>query len=110
MDLKVIHPNNARLFLDGPEVCREYVKTDKILFGSSMLLPGQTGAVDPGHPISKEVFFVSRGQVVMHTPDDGKYYELNEGDIIVMPEGKPHQLSNIGMDVALITWSLAPTP
>lgn len=110
MDAKVIKQGEARLFMDGPEVCREYVKTDKLTFGSSTLLPGQTGGVDPGHPVSKEIFFVSHGHVIMHTPDDSKYYELGEGDIIVIPEGKPHQLSNIGLDVAVITWSLAPTP
>ncbi|OQB48167.1 MAG: Cupin domain protein [Firmicutes bacterium ADurb.Bin153] len=110
MDSKVVRKDEARLFMDGPEVCREYAVTDKILFGSSTLLPGQTGAVDPGHPVSKEVFFVSRGHVIMHTPNDGKYYELSEGDIIIIPEGKPHRLSNIGTEVAVITWSLAPTP
>ncbi len=42
--------------MDGPEVCREYTVTGKITFGSSALLPGQTGGVDPGHPNSHEIF------------------------------------------------------
>jgi len=110
LEIKVIRAGEARVFLDGPEVCREYTRTGKLTFGSSTLLPGQTGGVDPGHPNSHEIFFVSRGQVLMHIPSDGTYYELSEGDIIIIPEGKPHQLTNIGMDKAVVTWSCAPSP
>jgi quercetin dioxygenase-like cupin family protein len=46
----------------------------------------------------------------MHTPSDGKYYQLEEGDIIIIPEGVPHQLINIGNQKAIITWSCAPSP
>jgi mannose-6-phosphate isomerase-like protein (cupin superfamily) len=110
MEVKVVRACEARVFLDGPEVCREYVKTGKLSFGTSTLLPGQTGGVDPGHPVSHEVFHVSRGQVVMHIPSEGLYFELSEGDIIVIPEGAPHQLTNIGTEKAVITWSCAPSP
>ena len=65
--MKVIRKLDSRVFLDGPEVCREYVVTPKITFGSSTLQPGQTGGIDPGHPNGHEVFFVSRGTVLMHT-------------------------------------------
>jgi len=50
MEIKVVKEDQTRVFMDGPEVCREYAVTGKITFGSSTLLPGQTGAVDPGHP------------------------------------------------------------
>ena len=33
-----------------------------------------------------------------------------EGDIIVIPEGVPHQLTNVGLEKAIITWSCAPSP
>lgn len=110
MEVKVVREDQIRIFMDGPEVCREYAITGKITFGSSTLLPGQTGAVDPGHSNSHEIFYVSRGEVLMHTPNDGKYYQLKERDIIIIPEGVPHQLTNIGNQKAIITWSCAPSP
>jgi len=110
MEVKVVRENKTRVFMDGPEVCREYVATDRITFGSSTLLPGQTGGVDPGHPNSHEIFFISRGEVLMHISNDGKYYELSEEDIIIIPEGVPHQITNIGSQKAVITWSCAPSP
>ena len=64
--MKVIRKLDTKVFMDGPEVCREYVVTPKITFGSSTLLPGQTGGIDPGHPNGHEVFYVSRGTVLMH--------------------------------------------
>ena len=67
--MKVIRKLDSRVFLDGPEVCREYVVTPKITFGSSTLQPGQTGGIDPGHPNGHEVFFVSRGTVLMHNTE-----------------------------------------
>lgn len=110
MDMKVVHENETRVFLDGPEVCREYFATGKITFGSSTLLPGQTGAIDPGHLTSHEVFFVSRGHVILRNPKDKSFFELEEGDAILIPEGAPHELTNIGMEKAVITWSCAPSP
>jgi oxalate decarboxylase/phosphoglucose isomerase-like protein (cupin superfamily) len=110
MEVKVIRAGEARVFMDGPEVCREYEKTGKLTFGTSTLLPGQTGGVDPGHPKSHEIFYVSRGQVLMHIPETSHWYELSEGDIILIPEGIPHQLTNIGTEKAVITWSCAPSP
>jgi len=42
MEVKVIKSNEAKVFMDGPEICREYIKTNKITFGTSSLLSGQT--------------------------------------------------------------------
>ena len=109
MDIKVVRKKEAKVFLEGPEVCREYLKTDKITFGSSTLLPGQRGNIDKGHPDSHEVFFVSRGRVLMFIEELDEYYELEEQDIILMPEGVSHTLINIGEETAVITWSLAPS-
>ena len=106
--MKVIRKLDSRVFLDGPEVCREYVVTPKITFGSSTLQPGQTGGIDPGHPNGHEVFFVSRGTVLMHNTATDEYYELHEQDIILVYEGEPHELTNIGTEPAFITWSCAP--
>jgi len=109
MHVRVVRKKDARNFMEGSEHCREYLKTSKITFGTSTLLPGQRGEVDPGHPNSHEVFFVSRGCVLLHVPDRSEYFELEEGDAILLPEGVPHALTNVGEEAAVITWSLAPT-
>ncbi len=106
--MKIIKRENARLFMDGPEVCREYIVTDKITFGSSTLQPGQTGAIDRGHPVSHEIFYASKGNVIMRDPSTGVCFELNEGDAILIEEGEPHELTNIGETIAVVTWSCAP--
>lgn len=110
MDTKVVRESETRVSLEGAEVCREYFKTGKITFGSSTLLPGQKGEVDPGHPISHEVFFVSRGQILLCNPTSKAIYELKEGDAILILEGEPHELINIGVEKAVVTWSCAPSP
>jgi len=94
--------------MDGPEVCREYVRNDKMWFGTSTLLPGQTGGIDPGHPVSKEVFYVAKGTVIVRNPEAKKYYELCEGDALLIEEGEPHEISNIGQEIAVVVWSGAP--
>ena len=109
MDIKVVRKKEARSFMEGPEHCREYLKTNKITFGSSTLLPGQRGNIDRGHPKSHEIFFVSRGRVLMFVEERDEYFELEEQDIILMPEGVSHTLINIGTEPAVITWSLAPS-
>ena len=107
MKTKIVTSSRARIFLEGVEVCREYIKTDKIAFGTSQLYPGQTGAVDPGHTNSHEVFFVVKGSVLLRCGET--LYELNEGDAQLIPPGEPHQLTNIGAKIALVSWSLAPS-
>lgn len=109
MEVKIVHEKDARLFLDGPEVCREYFVTEKITLGTSTLKPGERGNVDHGHPHSHEIFFVCKGHVVLYTENDGKHYELFEHDAIIMPEGVPHTLINIGDEEAVLSWSKAPS-
>jgi mannose-6-phosphate isomerase-like protein (cupin superfamily) len=107
METKIVKSSEANIFMEGVEVCREYFKTEKITFGTSQLHPGQTGAVDKGHPNSHEVFFVVSGSVLLRCGE--KLYELNEGDAQIIPPGEPHQLTNIGDCVALLSWSMAPS-
>ena len=104
----VVKKQDAIISLDGPEVCREYCRTEKLWFGSSALLPGQTGGIDPGHPGAHEAFFVSRGQVLMRNPANNKCYELSEGDMLLVEDSEPHELTNIGTEPAVITWCGAP--
>lgn len=44
----------------------------------------------------------------MHNTKTNEFYELGEGDIILIYEGEPHEMTNIGTDMAVITWSGAP--
>lgn len=107
-DLQHIPRSSARVFHEGSEECHEYTSTEKLTFGTSSLLPGETGAVDTGHPHSDEVFFVSRGQVRLRNPDTGTALDLEEGDVVLVPEGVPHELTNTGDEPALVTWTAAP--
>ncbi len=108
MDIRVVRKSEARSFMEGDDHNREYLNTGKINFGTSTLLPGQRSALDKGHPGAHEVFFVSRGHILLHVPDRKEYYELHEEDTILMPEGVPHILINVGEQKAVVTWSLAP--
>jgi uncharacterized cupin superfamily protein len=102
----VIHLEQARNFMEGPEHCREYVKVPKLWFGTSTLHPGQRGNIDVGHANSQEVFFVSQGHVLLF--DEKRYYELKKGDAVLIPETLPHTLINIGEEIAVIVWAGAP--
>ena len=106
--MKVIKKQDAKIFMDGVEVCREYAVTPKITFGSSTLQPGQTGGIDPGHPEGHEVFYASRGNVLVHNTNTEEFFEMQEGDALLIYEGEPHEITNIGTDIAVITWSCAP--
>jgi mannose-6-phosphate isomerase-like protein (cupin superfamily) len=106
MPAKIIREVESRAFMEGPELCREYVKTSKIWLGTSTLQPGQKGSIDPGHSHSEEVFYVFQGHVLLY--DENQYYELYTGDAIFIPEGLPHTLVNIGEETAVIVWAGAP--
>ena len=109
MDVKVVRKGETKITLEGPEVCREYFVTPKITFGTSMLKPGERGDIDRGHPDSHEVFFVSKGHVLLYVETTGVSYELFEEDAIIMPESVPHTLINIGDVDAVVSWSKAPS-
>jgi len=107
-EVQIVRKRSTKSYMEGDEHCRLYVKNDKILFGTSSLLPGTKGAVDPGHKQGKEIFFAAMGSVICHFPNMDTYEELEEGDAIVIPPGEPHQLMNFGNKEALVCWSLAP--
>jgi len=103
---RIIRQSEARNFMEGPEHCREYVKTARLWFGTSSLQVGERGAIDPGHANSEEVFFVCQGHVLLY--DEKQYYELHAGDALLIPEGLPHTLINVGEETAVIAWAGAP--
>lgn len=102
----ILRQADARNFMEGPEHCREYIKTEKLWLGTSTLPPGARGAIDPGHASSQEVFFVCKGHVLLF--DETRYYELFAGDAIFIPEGLPHTLINVGEETAILAWMGAP--
>ena len=102
----VVRAAEARSFLEGDELCREYLRERRMWFGTSTLQPGERGDVDPGHVTSVEVFYCAQGHVVMN--DGQRDYELAAGDAVVIPEGLPHALTNIGDVTAVLVWAGAP--
>lgn len=108
MGIVIRKKEEARVFTEGLEMCREYFKTNKITFGSSYLLPGEKGETDWGHINSEEIFFVVKGQVLLEGESNTRY-EMYEGDAaLIMPE-TPHTLTNTGKVPALVSWSMAPS-
>jgi mannose-6-phosphate isomerase-like protein (cupin superfamily) len=107
-EIKVIRKREAKHFMEGAEHCKLYVNTGKIVFGTSSLLAGKSGDIDPGHQKGDEIFYLAQGRVICHFPEKNIYHELEEGDLVVIPPGEPHQLINMNEETAVICWSLAP--
>jgi uncharacterized cupin superfamily protein len=103
---KIVRSTEARTFLEGPEICREFVNLPRMWLGTSTLPPGQRGNIDRGHKNSVEVFYICLGHVLLY--DEKQYYELFAGDAILIPETLPHTLINIGEEIAVIVWAGAP--
>ncbi len=106
----VVTRRQARITFEGDELCRNYFQTDQITFGMSVLPRGRHGGLDPGHEIADEVFFCAKGHVACYFPEDDTYYELEEGDALLIPPKTGHRLFNIGDGEAVVTWSCAPHP
>jgi putative monooxygenase len=102
----IIRKPESRNFMEGAEHCREYIHTAKIWLGTSTVPPGQRGNLDPGHPNSEEVYLVVRGHALIY--DEKQYYELHEGDALLIPDGLPHTIINIGEEPVVIAWAGAP--
>ena len=106
MDVKVVRLKDATEFMEGDEKCHLYLKSDKMIFGTSYLEPGKEGEVDPGHKYGEEVFFVAKGRVTCKFSKATK--DLEEGDAVIIPIGEPHKLINNSDKTALVCWALAP--
>jgi mannose-6-phosphate isomerase-like protein (cupin superfamily) len=96
--------------MEGQELCRKYFQTDRLMFGLSELAPGITGELDPGHSEADEVFFCMQGHVLCYFPEEDKYYELERGQALLIPQKNGHKLTNIGEEKAIIIWACAPHP
>ena len=102
--------NETISFMDEGEFIKEYFHTEKLQFGVSELLPGKVGGLDKGHSEAHEVFYCSEGHVLCYFPEEKKYYELEKGDALLIPQGMGHKLFNIGEIKAVIVWCCAPHP
>jgi len=107
---KVMHLKDTIVRMDEEEQVRQYFSTDRITFGMSILLPGKVGGLDPGHATADEVFYCVKGHVLCYFPEDDFFYELGQGDALLIPPKTGHKLYNIGEEEAVITWSCAPHP
>ena len=105
-DIKVIKKKESKQFFEGDEQCNLYMKTEKIVFGTSYLEPGKEGTIDPGHKYGEEIFFVAKGTVTCQFSKLSK--ELEEGDAVIIPIGEPHKLINTNTEPVLVCWALAP--
>jgi mannose-6-phosphate isomerase-like protein (cupin superfamily) len=107
MEIKIIKDHESKPFMEGDEYCKLYFDTDKIVFGVSTLHPSCKGEIDPGHESAYEIFYAIKGNILCYIPTENNYYKLNEGDAILIPPKKPHQLINVGNTAAIVSWSQA---
>lgn len=104
---RIIRQDDASAFYEGPELCREYLRNEAIWFGSSLVNPGDTGAVDPGHEGAWEIFYCVSGTGIL---DDGhNEYPIAAGDAIAFPPSVPHRIHNRSNEPVLMVWAGGPT-
>lgn len=108
MEAKIIKNGEGNFIIEGEECTQIYFKTDKIIFSTSTLLPGQKACLDKGHKGSHEICYVVKGNLLMHLPEKNKCFYLNNGDAILIPECEPHYSMNVGEEISLTVWACAP--
>ncbi|MGV9862753.1 cupin domain-containing protein [Rhodococcus koreensis] len=102
----IVRESDAKVFYEGPELCREYLRNDDLWFGSSLVQPGETGAVDTGHADSWEIFYCVAGEGII---DDGENeYPLSAGDTLAIPPTIPHRIHNRGTEPVLMVLAGGP--
>ena len=105
---KKVDEKSATVIMEDDECTRIYFWTDKIIFSVCTLVPGQKTPMDPGHNGSYEVIYCIEGNVVVFLPDENRYVELEKGGALCLPDGAKHQVFNVGLEIAKLSWSLAP--
>lgn len=108
MKTKIIKKDGGKFLLEGEECSQIYVKTSRLIFTISTLLPGQKACLDKGHNGADEVCYVISGTIVIHLPGMDEYHKLGEGDAILIPEGESHYSVNIGEIKSVTAWACAP--
>jgi uncharacterized RmlC-like cupin family protein len=101
---------DAKPLMEGGELANVYFMSDKIVFSSSVLPPGQKSVRDPGHEGAHEVVYCMRGEIVIEIGDGkGHFVRLVEGDAALIYEGVPHTAYNAGAEPAEMIWAAAPS-
>ncbi len=108
MSTKLVRYNDTKNLLEGDEFTKVYFHTDKLIFATSTLLPGQKACLDKGHRGADETCYVIEGRVAIHLPDLQEVHELHKGDCILIPEGEAHYTVNIGDTMSVTAWACAP--
>ena len=107
-ELTLIRERDAEVIMEGAECVHLYFQTDKLLFDVATIPPGQRTPLDPGHQGAHEVAYLIKGHIVFEFPNKKKFMELYPGDAVLIPEGEPHAVVNVGDETAVMSWSLAP--
>lgn len=107
-DVMKMTRTDALPVLEGGEFVKIYFHTEKLLCALSTMVPGQVGEYDEGHREAEEVCFCVAGSIVVHFPQQEMYVELQEDDAVIIPEGEPHQITNVGDSLAKMLFFAAP--
>jgi mannose-6-phosphate isomerase-like protein (cupin superfamily) len=107
-NVKKVMRNDALPVLEGGEFVKIYFHTDKLLCALSTMPPGQVGEFDEGHRGAEEVCFCIAGNIVVHFPGKDQYVELQEDDAVIIPDGEPHRITNVGEVSAKMIFFAAP--
>jgi mannose-6-phosphate isomerase-like protein (cupin superfamily) len=108
LDVRKMTSSDALPVLEGGEFVRIYFHTEKLLCALSTMVPGQVGELDEGHRAAEEVCFCITGNIVVHFPKLDRYVELQEDNAVIIPEGEPHQITNVGSGMAKMIFFTAP--
>lgn len=106
-EAQVSYPEDVDPILEGSEFVKILFHTDKIVFSVASLLPGQEGALDPGHSNAHEIGYVLQGKIAVTLEEETK--EVKAGGAILISEDVPHKVINVGEEKAIMTWSTAPS-
>ena len=107
-EIRKMSAESALPALEGGEFVRIYFHTSRLLCALSTMAPGQVGAFDAGHSDAEEICYCISGNLVIHFPESNRYVELRRDDAVIIPEGEPHQLTNVGDVLAKMIFFTAP--
>lgn len=103
-EVKKLTKNDTKVWLEGEELIRLFYKSKELMFGTSFMNPNTKGDIDPGHT-GWEVFYVAKGYLMIHLPETDEYFEVNEGESLLMPPRVSHMFYNPSDMASLIVWA-----
>jgi len=107
-EVRVVRSTQAEVLMAEDECTKIYFWTDKLIFSTCTIPVRGKSTLDVGHQGAHEVCYNIQGRVVVHFPEKEKYMELRPGDAVLIPEGEPHRVINVGDTTAILSWSCAP--